>query len=151
MLQDLLHEQTVDVLHQCSGWKEAIKNAGNMLMREGVVEQRYVEAMIRAIEEHGPYVVIAPGIALVHARPEDGVNEVCMSLLVCPEGVPFGNPEKDPVQLVFAFGAVDDNQHLRALSQMMTLLNDEDAIKQLKSSLSVKDALNVLRESVKTS
>jgi hypothetical protein len=25
--------------------------------------------MIRMIEEHGPYVVIAPGLALAHARP----------------------------------------------------------------------------------
>lgn len=112
------------------------------------MEEQYITAMTQVIKEHGPYVVITPGIALVHARPEDGVQEVCMSLLVCREGVSFGNTEKDPVHLIFAFGAVDDNQHLKALSQLMTLLNDEACIHKLRSSSSVAEVLAVLRECV---
>ena len=151
MLDDLLTEQTVKITNQNTEWEKAVKEAGYMLLETDTVEKSYIDAMVQAIKEHGPYIVIAPGIALVHARPEDGVKEVCMSLLVCPEGVPFGNAEKDPVYLVFAFGAIDNNQHLRALSQMMTLLNDEPAIKQLKSASTVKEALSVLRESIKAS
>ena len=151
MLDDLLTEQTVKIMNQCTEWEKAVKEAGYMLLEKDTVEKSYIDAMVQAIKEHGPYIVIAPGIALVHARPEDGVKEVCMSLLVCPEGVSFGNKEKDPVNLVFAFGAIDNNQHLRALSQMMTLLNDEPAIKQLKSASTVEEALSVLRESIKAS
>jgi len=151
LLQDLLNEQSVQVVHRCSDWEEAVKIAGNMLHETGAVEERYVSAMIRAIDEHGPYMVVAPGIALVHARPEDGVREVCMSLLICREGVVFGHRDKDPVHLIFAFGAVDDHQHLRALSQLMTLLNDEGCIRQLRSSLSASEALGILKKCVKAS
>ncbi|MDQ7862653.1 hypothetical protein RCO48_21365 [Peribacillus frigoritolerans] len=30
----------------------------------GTVEERYVDAMIEAIETNGPYVVITPGVAI---------------------------------------------------------------------------------------
>lgn len=151
LLQDLLNEQSVQVVHRCIDWEEAVKIVGNMLHETGAVEKRYVSAMIRAIDEHGPYMVIAPGVALVHARPEDGVREVCMGLLICREGVSFGHRDKDPVHLIFAFGAVDDHQHLRALAQLMTLLNDEGCIRQLRSSLSASEALGILRKCVKAS
>ena len=41
--------------------------------------------MIRMIEEHGPYVVIAPGLALAHARPgpevlADGLSVVTLAI-----------------------------------------------------------------------
>jgi mannitol operon transcriptional antiterminator len=150
MLQDLLNEHTIKIVNQCNDWKEAIIIAGEMLLEQELVERGYIDAMVQGINEHGPYVVIAPGIALVHARPEDGVKEVCMSLLICQGGVSFGNGEKDPVELVFAFGAVDNNQHLRALSQMMTLLNNEHAIQQLKTATTAEDALSVLLKSVQT-
>ncbi|WP_249316705.1 BglG family transcription antiterminator [Bacillus sp. FJAT-50079] len=151
MLDDLLTEQTIKIIDQRIEWENAVKEAGSMLLEKDYVKKSYIDAMVQAIKEHGPYSVVAPGIALVHARPEDGVKEVCMSLLVCPKGVSFGNPEKDPVNLVFAFGAIDNNQHLRALSQMMTLLNDEPAIKQLKMAVTVQEVLSVLKESIKAS
>jgi PTS system ascorbate-specific IIA component len=151
VLLDLLNEQSVRVVQRCPGWEEAVKIAGRLLQQSGAVEERYVSAMIRAIDEHGPYMAVAPGIALVHARPEDGVREVCMSLLICREGVSFGRRDKDPVHLIFAFGAVDDRQHLRALSQLMTLLNDAPCIEQLRSSVSAAEAVRVLRKCLEAS
>lgn len=151
VLLDLLNEHSVQVVQQCPSWQEAVKTAGKMLHETGAVEERYVSAIIRAIDEHGPYMVIAPGIALVHARPEDGVRKVCMSLLICRKGVSFGQKDKDPVHLIFAFGAVDDLQHLRALSQLMTLLNDKACIDQLRSSISVTEALHILQKCLATS
>nr|WP_233711618.1 PTS sugar transporter subunit IIA [Lederbergia citrisecunda] len=148
MLQDLLNENTIQVHKDCKDWEEAVYIAGKILLEEKCIEERYINAMVEVIKNHGPYVVIAPGVALLHARPEDGVSKVCMSLIVCQGGVSFGNEEKDPVHLVFAFGAVDNTMHLRALSQMMTLLNDEEAILNLKNALSVEDAVSTLSKSI---
>jgi mannitol/fructose-specific phosphotransferase system IIA component (Ntr-type) len=150
VLRDLLKEPSVQVMQRCPDWKEAVTIAGELLHRTGAVEARYVSAMVRAIDEYGPYMVVAPGVALVHARPEDGVREVCMGLLICREGVLFGHGEKDPIHLIFAFGAVDDRQHLRALSQLMTVLNDASCIESLRSSSSASEALRILRTCLET-
>lgn len=35
-------------------------------------EKSYIDGMIDSVKEHGPYIVIAPNIALLHARTETG-------------------------------------------------------------------------------
>ena len=88
--------------------------AGAFLVDTDAVFPSYVDAMVRAVEELGPYMIVAPGIALAHARPEDGVKRMCMSLVRLASPVEFGSEANDPVDLVFAFGAVDKEAHLQA-------------------------------------
>jgi PTS system ascorbate-specific IIA component len=112
-------------------WVEAVRLAGELLVRDGVVEERYVEAMVRVTEELGPYAVIAPGVAMPHARPEDGAREVGLSLVVLREGVNFGSPN-DPVYVVIGFAAKDKTSHLRVLQQLAEFLSEPDVIDELK-------------------
>lgn len=43
-----------------------------------VVEPRYYRAILDGVAQHGPYFVIAPGLAMPHGRPEEGVkNRLC--------------------------------------------------------------------------
>ena len=58
-------------------WEDAVRAAGRMLLDCGAVEERYIEAMVETAKDLGPYIVIAPGIAIPHARPEDGAKDVC--------------------------------------------------------------------------
>ncbi|MFM9878079.1 MAG: PTS sugar transporter subunit IIA, partial [Rhodoglobus sp.] len=50
-------------------WRAAVTLAGDALAASGAARPEYSSEMIRMIDEHGPYVVIAPGLALAHARP----------------------------------------------------------------------------------
>ncbi|MFB8734775.1 PTS sugar transporter subunit IIA [Bacillus sp. SL00103] len=43
--------------------------------------------MIQSVDQNGPYIVIAPQVAIPHARPEDGVNELSMSLMTFEQPV----------------------------------------------------------------
>lgn len=100
------------------GWQEAIRAACTPLVAAGVVEPRYVDACIDMVRRHGPYVVLAPGIALPHARPEDGVVGVGVSVAVLSFPVEFGHPENDPVDVVIAFGSPDAEQHIDLLAAL---------------------------------
>lgn len=146
MLKDMLTKDTVVVEDTCDTWQDAVKTGGRLLKETGAIEESYVVAMAESVEKNGPYMVIAPGIALLHARPEDGVNEACMSLQILKQGVPFGHEKRDPVTLVFAFGAVDAQAHLMALQQLMELFNDEERLEKLKNSKSAEEALILINE-----
>ncbi len=117
-LKDLLTTQQVAVHVPAKDWRDAVRQVGRLLVHSGAVEERYIEGMIHAAEELGPYIVIAPGIAMPHGRPEDGVRRPCMALITLQDPIDFGNPDNDPVRLVFAFGAVGQQQHIEALSQL---------------------------------
>jgi ascorbate PTS system EIIA or EIIAB component len=118
-----LDSRTVRAQVQASDWRAAVEQSGGLLADVGAVEPRYVEAMKATLLEYGPYAVIAPGIALPHARPEHGVNRPALSLVTLADPVEFGHSANDPVDVVIAFGAVDKETHLGALQQLAGSMN----------------------------
>jgi len=144
-LLDLLTELTIQAQQSVSTWEEAADLAGKLLVDAGTVEQRYVDAIKQVFRDMGAYAVIAPGIVLLHARPEDGVIEptFCMVTLATP--VPFGNPDNDPVDIVIAFGAVDKQAHITALQQLAKLLMDPVAMKRIRTASDDQELVSVIR------
>lgn len=101
---------------QVDCWQAAIRAACQPLLDGGAVEARYVERCVEMVETHGPYIVVAPGIALAHARPEDGAIELGLAVATLTEPVDFGHEQNDPVDLVFAFATPDRDQHVHLLA-----------------------------------
>jgi mannitol operon transcriptional antiterminator len=132
-LADLLHAETIALQVAASNWVDVVHEAGDLLLSTGAIEPEYVQAMQSLIEQHGPYVVIMPGVALLHAHPGKGVNRICMSMVTLKEPVRFGHPRHDPVRLAVAMGTIDDRSHWRALRQLVDLLNDAEMVSRIQS------------------
>src|SRR5512140_1107834 len=109
-------------------WESATDYVGGLLVNARKITASYVVAMKRVLREMGPYAVIAPGIVLLHARPEDGVLQPCLGLITLSDPVPFGHSQNDPVDIVIALGAVDKNAHIAALQQLAGLLGDAEKL-----------------------
>ncbi len=148
MVLDLLSLEMIQIISDSPSWEESCQIVGKMLVDAGKVEERYVQAMLDYVHKFGPYIVIAPGIALFHARPEDGAKEMGLSLAVAEKGIVFNAGDKDPVQLIFALAAVDSDSHLTALGEIATLLQNEQAVAGLISAKDRAAALKVIVESV---
>ncbi|MFM5905600.1 MAG: PTS sugar transporter subunit IIA [Micrococcales bacterium] len=101
---------------EASDWREAIAASGTGLVASGCATADYTSAMIQAVVELGPYIVIAPGLAVAHARPGAAVLKTGMSLAVLANPVAFGNQANDPVSVVFGLSALDHDKHLELLS-----------------------------------
>ncbi|MFM5903837.1 MAG: PTS sugar transporter subunit IIA [Microbacteriaceae bacterium] len=106
----------------------AITRAGDLLVASGRTSERYTAEMLEALTEFGPYFVIAPGLAIAHARPSESVFSTGLSLAVLREPIAFGNQANDPVRLVFALCAKDHDAHLLVLSQLAEKLGDESCV-----------------------
>jgi mannitol operon transcriptional antiterminator len=126
-------------------WEEAVKVSGDLLVEAGFVEERYTQAMIDSVKELGPYVVIAPGVALPHARPEDGVYEPCMSLVTLRTPINFGNKNNDPVKIIVSFGTTDDKTHVEALTKLARIIGDPEKLEILKNAGDYETIESVLR------
>jgi mannitol/fructose-specific phosphotransferase system IIA component (Ntr-type) len=101
--------------------------------------------MIRVAKEFGPYIVVAPGIALPHARPEDGVIKASIAIARLKTPVNFGNEDNDPVDLVIALAAIDNEQHIEGLQQLALVLYEDENKKALKAAKTKEEILNVFR------
>jgi mannitol/fructose-specific phosphotransferase system IIA component (Ntr-type) len=142
-LRDLVRPNIVAVDVEVKDWQEAIRAAGALMFADGAVEERFADAMIRVAKEFGPYIVVAPGIALPHARPEDGVIKASIAVLRLKNTVNFGNVDNDPVYLVVALAAIDHKQHIQGLAEMASVLGDEENIKKIKACQTKEELLNI--------
>lgn len=122
----------------------AIKAAGDLLVASDLVESGYVEAMVESYRENGPYFVLAPQIALPHARPEDGVKEASVAFVRLKDPVVFGSATNDPVSLVFALGASTSDEHLLVMKELVMLLNNPEKVERLKNINSYEELKIVL-------
>ena len=141
----LFHPGTVRANQVVHDWREAVHLTGQLLVEHGSVKAAYVDAMDRVLGELGPYAVIAPGIVLLHARPEDGVLEPCLALVTLSTPVNFGHSQNDPVDIVIALGAVDKKGHIQVLQRLAGLLSNPEGLASLRSAPDDSTLFSVIR------
>jgi mannitol operon transcriptional antiterminator len=144
-LLKMISRKTTALNIEVNNWEEAVKISGDLLVKAGSVEGRYTKAMIDSVKELGPYVVIAPGVALPHARPEDGVHEPCMSLVTLKTPVNFGNKNNDPVKIIVSFGTTDNKTHIEALTKLARIIGDSEKLELLKNAPDYETVEEVIR------
>ena len=115
-------------------WREAIGAAGAALQASGRTAVEYTESMIRAVEDNGPYIVIAPGVALAHAAISPAVYSAGLSLIRLAEPVEFGPGQ--PVSLVFALAALAGDAHAELMSEFAQWLTRDGQINFLLNASS---------------
>lgn len=117
-----LGAEAIRVQVPAADWREAVLEAGALLAELGIAEPRYGPAMVATAERLGPYIVIAPGLAMPHSRPEDGALRSGICLLTLRDPVDFGNPANDPVQVVLGLAGADPDEHVAALAELAPIL-----------------------------
>lgn len=127
-------EGSIKLNQECSNWRESFEMAGAGLVESKRTLSSYTEEMIQAFEELGPYMVIAPGIALAHGRPSESVLETGLSLVTLSQPVEFGSETNDPVSLVIGLAAVDHDAHIDLLAALSELLSNEDTVNFLMNA-----------------
>ncbi len=131
MYKTILNNGSIQLKRSAKNRNDAIKKAAQPLVECGKITPGYINQMIDAVDHFGPYMVLAPGIALVHSRPSENVLEDCMSLLTLSQPVVFGHPLHDPVHTIFVVAAKQPGHHVRALQDIACLLIDTDFVDAL--------------------
>lgn len=145
-LSSMITEETTRAKVLVESWESATDYVGALLVAAGRITPAYILAMKRVLREMGPYAVIAPGIVLLHARPEDGVLQPCLGLITLTQPVPFGHSQNDPVDIVLALGAVDKNAHIAALQQLALVLGNAEKLASIRAAQQDGDLVGIFSE-----
>ncbi|WP_187999354.1 BglG family transcription antiterminator [Listeria marthii] len=143
-LEELLPKERITFQESVADWREAIQVASKSLQQEGYISRNYQQAMIENIEKLGPYIVIAPGIALPHASVDDGAYRVGMSLLRLDKPVSFSSKAKDQVRLIIVLASIDSYTHINALSQLTNLIMKHHLLEQIEQAESAAEIAAML-------
>lgn len=124
--ESLIENNSIKLNQSAADWKAAIKIGTDLLERAGTIEPRYYDTIISNIEKMGPYIILAPGLAMPHARPEEGVIKTSFALVTLKEPVVFEG-EDEPVSVLITLAGSDSDKHMEGLMEITQTLDDPDS------------------------
>ncbi|MBI4759799.1 MAG: PTS sugar transporter subunit IIA [Chloroflexota bacterium] len=108
---------------------DAIRKAGDLLVKSGCVLTEYIEGMLKREESMSTY--LGSGVAIPHGVYEnkDHVLQTAISVLQLPQGVEW-DEGGEPVYLVIGIAAQGD-EHVGVLARLAEAVEDEAILNDL--------------------
>ncbi len=152
--QSLIDNNSIKLQAKASNWREAIKIGTDMLIASGAIQPSYHDAIISSVEELGPYICIAPNLALPHARPENGVLRTAFALVTLEEPIYFEG-EEEPVDVLITLAGSSSDEHMEGLMEVTQVLDDEESetgvdLDKLRHCRSSSDVYKVIDDALAT-
>ena len=127
-------------------WEDAVIQSAQPLLEGGHIKQSYIDGMIDSVKEYGPYIVIAPRIALPHATPETGSVTIGYSVMLTKKPVQFLEDGSSDAELFIALSCVDADTHLQMLQEIVEILSDDAKQDALFNAKTEEDILAIFNE-----
>ncbi len=124
--------------------EEAIRFAGEQLVKGGYVQAEYVEAMLAREQLTSTY--LGESIAVPHGTIEAKDRVLKTGIVFCqyPAGIRWGDDEDDRARLVVGIAA-RNNEHINVITKLTTALDEDGVIERLANTTSVEEVLTILR------
>lgn len=128
MLKEIIERGHYTFEQHFDHWEDAIRASYQPLINDSTVNEEYIDAVIKCVNTYGPYIVIAPNIAMPHSTESAvGCNGTAISFMKVHDEVDFdpNDPDKK-ASLFFSLAAKDHEKHIENITQLMeTLMNEE--------------------------
>ncbi|HHA1906703.1 TPA: PTS sugar transporter subunit IIA [Enterobacter asburiae] len=144
MLKKWIYDTTITLLDSVDNWPQALELCAKPLLDLQVIEPEYVTAIIQQHHTLGPYYVLAPGLAMPHARPEEGAKGLGLSFLKLKQGVSFGAGEFDPVDVIIMLAAPDKNSHIEMISSLAELFSSDADMAELHQANTLEEIKTII-------
>ena len=132
-------ENRIKLNVEAKTWEEAINRAAEILEKDEVIRPSYKDAIIESTKKIGPYYVITKGVAMPHARPEDGIIKSGFCFLKLKEGVYFGSKENDPVKYIFMVAMENNEKHIEFIQFLSDLMENEEFYKAVDENRPIEE------------
>ncbi|HBW41354.1 MAG TPA: PTS mannitol transporter subunit IIA [Leclercia adecarboxylata] len=145
MITTWLPAENIQIVDSVSDWKQAIRLSAQPLLAKETMTEAYIDAIFNSHQELGPYYVLAPGLAMPHARPEQGAIKNGLSLLHIKQGVSFEAEENDPIYVVIMLCALSGNEHINMITALADIFSDDERLSALLKASSIEEIQGVIK------
>ena len=144
MLNKWIYDTTITLQESVESWPQALEICAKPLLDLQVIAPEYVTAIVEQHRTLGPYYVLAPGLAMPHARPEEGAKGLGLSLLKLKQGVSFGAGEFDPVDVIIMLAAPDKHSHIEMISALAELFSSDEDMVELHQANTLEEIKTII-------
>ncbi|MBL0521081.1 PTS sugar transporter subunit IIA [Aeromonas enteropelogenes] len=144
MLATWLHDDTIRLQDRGKDWPQVLELCAKPLLDARIITPEYITAIIEQHCKLGPYYVLAPGLAMPHARPEEGAVGLGLSLLKLQHGVTFGSEDNDPVDLIIMLAAPDKHSHIDMIAALAELFSSDDEMQKMHQATTIEEIKDII-------
>ena len=143
MRDEVIAKSNLRALLQAGSWQDAVRAAGSVLLEAGSIEPAYIDAMVAAVVELGPYMAIMPGLAIAHAAPGKHIlkNDIALINLAAP--VRFGS-ENDPISVLLCLSCLDSKSHLASMRRAAEVIAEDGVVEKLIAAKTVDELYDIM-------
>ena len=142
-MSEILTPQTIELGASLGSRDEAIRRAGELLVRNGNVEERYVDSMFERERSVSTY--MGNAVAIPHGTNDSKqwVTRSGLSVITVPDGVEYGDGEM--ARLIVGIAGKGD-EHLEILSKIAIVVSEEENVEKIVRSETKEELLSYFGE-----
>jgi len=144
---DFLTPDKIIITDESFTWTDAVYFAGETLIRDGSILEKYLDAIISQTTYYGTYMFINNEIMLAHAKPQDGVNRLDLSLTIFKNPVYFA--ENRNAKIILMLSAEDNERHLGIMNDIWKMAQNEDSMNSLANAADSESVIKLLKTLLK--
>lgn len=130
------------VADKLTDWERALYTTAMPLMERKSIDENYVKCIIDRLVETGPYMFVTKDLILAHARPENGVKHLDLSIGIAPDGIEFAEGKK--ARIVFLLVVEDQQKHMGILQDIRKALAKSAQIDELTAKENAGEVCEVI-------
>ena len=135
LLQKIVERGHYKFVDSVDSWQEAVKLSTESMVRTGYVSEDYYQQIVDCITKYGPYVVYDHYVAMPHSQEgANGAKKTSVGFMRVKQDVDFGKDEDGEqkiARLFFTLAAVDPDEHLDNMQQLMAIFTNEPLLDAL--------------------
>lgn len=143
-MNTILSKKAIKIGYKAESWTDAVSEAGRLLVEAGVVEEQYIDAMIKMVEKYGTYFIVAAGVAMPHSHSSNGVLKNGVSYLRLAEPIYFPDKPDKPIELLIAVAAMGNSGHLDMMGNVAEAISSPDSLAHLMGLTDPEDIVDII-------
>ena len=145
LLQKIVERGHYKFVDSVDSWQAAGKLSTESMVKTGYVSEDYYQQIVDCITKYGPYVVYDHYVAMPHSQEgADGAKKTSVGFMRVKQDVDFGKDEDGEqkiARLFFTLAAVDPDEHLDNMQQLMGIFTNEPLLDALLEARTPEDIL----------
>lgn len=137
--------KNICILQEINSIEEGILTATDLLTKNGYTKKCYETAVKTNFEKFGRDFAISPYVILPHARPEQGVIQSGVSIVLLKKPY-FYKTSNIAVRLIIVLAANSSKDHLEYLKFFVEILSDERKMEKILNADCEKEILACMKK-----
>ena len=142
-MSEILAPQSIELKASLGSRDEAIRRAGQLLVDNGHVDDRYIDSMFE--REKSVSTFMGNAVAIPHGTGDSKqwITRSGLSVITVPEGVEYGDGEV--AHLIIGIAGKGD-EHLEILSKIAIVVSEEENVERIVGAETKEELMAIFEE-----